>query len=91
LEQALEWFNLACRDVLADADPELTAATLIARMELLGRARVRKALGLAPDTLDKRIGEEHTDFVNRMNRFAARDAESRQARQPAYVAGFLRA
>jgi tetratricopeptide (TPR) repeat protein len=58
LEEALTWFNIACRDVLADEDEAIIEGTLLDRIELQGRARVRAALGLAPDALDELAAEE---------------------------------
>jgi len=55
LDEALTWFNIACRDLFEDAslDPD----TVFARPELDGRARVRTALGLPPDDLDQALAE----------------------------------
>jgi hypothetical protein len=89
LEEALDWFNLACRDYLALEDPAVTTGSLMTRLELLGRARVRKALGLSPDTLDERVGKEHADFMQKLDRFPGRDDPSRKAKRPAYIAGFF--
>lgn len=51
LEEALTWFNIACRNMPTD-DGGLAEVTLFVRPELRGRRRVRQALGLQPDSLD---------------------------------------
>ncbi|WP_344437186.1 SEC-C metal-binding domain-containing protein [Actinomadura bangladeshensis] len=47
LDEALTWFTITCRDLMAD-DGELADSRLFARPELRGRQRVRRALGLPP-------------------------------------------
>ncbi|MBA9004815.1 SEC-C metal-binding domain-containing protein [Thermomonospora cellulosilytica] len=61
LEEALDWFDTACRDLGGDLD--LDPGELMGRPELQGRARVRKALGLAPDDLDRRTGTAHAELM----------------------------
>jgi hypothetical protein len=95
LEEALTWFNIACRDFLTDEDEEITETTLITlitlitRPELQGRARVRKALGLAPDALDQQVDQEHAELDWTLNRAAEHFGASSTARQPANAGSFF--
>lgn len=77
LEEALTWFNIACRDVIGDEGEEIEAETTFMRTELDGRARVRKALGLPPDALDQRVGEKRAELVSMLDEFAGHDASPR--------------
>jgi hypothetical protein len=73
LEEALTWFNIACRDLLADDGEieEIDQPALMSRLELQGRLRVREALGLPPDPLDERTREVHEQFVETIENAAA--------------------
>lgn len=73
LDEALTWFNIACRDLLADDDSEIEPGVTLVRPELDGRARVRKALGLPPDALDQRVDEQRAELTAMLDRAAARD------------------
>lgn len=73
LGEALTWFNIACRDLLADDDSEIEPGTTLVRTELDGRARVRKALGLPPDALDQRVGEQRAELTVMLDRTVGRD------------------
>ncbi|MFA1538411.1 SEC-C metal-binding domain-containing protein [Actinomadura monticuli] len=70
LEEALTWFNTACRDLMTD-DGELAEAKLFVRPELRGRQRVRQALGLPPDDLDLHTEDEQAEMVELFERAAA--------------------
>ncbi|WP_165966829.1 SEC-C domain-containing protein [Actinomadura sp. 7K507] len=70
LEEALTWFNIACRDLMAD-DEVLSETTLFARPELRGRRRVRRALGLQPDALDLRSEVQETELAELLDRAEA--------------------
>ncbi|MGH3438729.1 MAG: SEC-C metal-binding domain-containing protein [Sciscionella sp.] len=67
LDDALTWFNTACRDVDSG---EIDESAIFARPELQGRARVRRALGLPPDELDERTAHAHTDFTRMLDDLA---------------------
>jgi hypothetical protein len=67
LNDALRWFNIACRDVGGD---EIDQSTLFARHELRGRARVRQSLGLAPDALDRATTTAHVELIRALENFA---------------------
>ncbi|MFI0351055.1 SEC-C metal-binding domain-containing protein [Actinomadura sp. 9N407] len=85
LEEALTWFNIACRDLLADDGEieEIDEAALMSQLELQGRLRVREALGLPPDFLDERIGDLHGQLVDT-------DASAQpRAEQPAVAGSFF--
>jgi tetratricopeptide (TPR) repeat protein len=70
LEEALSWFNTACRDLMADGG-ELAEGTLFARPELRGRQRVRRALGLPPDALDLHTEDQQAEMAELFERAAA--------------------
>ncbi|WP_339155040.1 SEC-C metal-binding domain-containing protein [Actinomadura luteofluorescens] len=70
LEEALTWFNTACRDLIVD-DGQLGEATLFVRPELRGRRRVRRALGLPPDDLDLYTEGEQAEMADLFERAAA--------------------
>lgn len=70
LDEALTWFNIACRDLMAD-DDELAESRLFVRPELRGRQRVRRALGLPPDVLDLHTEDEQAEMAEL---FARREA-----------------
>lgn len=70
LEDALTWFNIACRDLMTDEE-QLTEARLFARPELRGRQRVRQALGLPPDTLDLQTEDKHAGVTDLLESAAA--------------------
>jgi len=70
LEEALTWFNIACRDLMAD-DGELAEAKLFARPELRGRQRVRQKLGLPPDAVDLHTEDEQAEMAELFERAAA--------------------
>lgn len=70
LEEALTWFNIACRDLMAD-DEELAGAQLFARPELRGRQRVRQALGLPPDAIDLHTEDQQAEMAELFKRAAA--------------------
>ncbi|MFG2021543.1 SEC-C metal-binding domain-containing protein [Actinomadura geliboluensis] len=70
LEEALTWFNTACRDLMAD-DGELAEAELFLRPELRGRQRVRQKLGLPPDTLDLHTEDEQAEIDELFRKAAA--------------------
>ncbi|XRQ09067.1 SEC-C metal-binding domain-containing protein [Actinomadura welshii] len=70
LEEALTWFNTACRDLMAD-DEELAEAQLFARPEMRGRQRVRQALGLPPDALDLHTEDQQAEMAELFERAAA--------------------
>ncbi|NKZ02952.1 SEC-C domain-containing protein [Actinomadura latina] len=70
LEEALTWFNTACRDLMAD-DGELAEAKLFARPELRGRQRVRQALGLPPDAIDLHTEDEQAELTELLEKAAA--------------------
>lgn len=89
LEEALTWFNIACRDLFTDEDAEITEAALITRPELQGRARVRKALGLAPDALDQQVDQEHAELVRTLDRTGEDFGSSSATRQPANAGSFF--
>ncbi|MEO3822678.1 SEC-C domain-containing protein [Actinomadura sp. B10D3] len=71
LEEALTWFNIACRDLMSD-DGELAETSLFARPELRGRRRVRRSLGLPPDALDLHGEDEPAELAELLDRAAAR-------------------
>ncbi|GAA2111341.1 SEC-C domain-containing protein [Actinomadura alba] len=85
LEDALTWFNIACRDLPPGQDEEITETALIVRSELQGRARVRKALGLPPDALDQQVTEGHAELVRTLDRAAPSSA----AGQPVNAGSFF--
>jgi SEC-C motif len=89
LEEALTWFNIACRDVLGDEGEQIEPETTFTRTELDGRARVRKALGLPPDALDQFVGEKRAELVSMLDRFARRDDTSPTAKRPAGLGSFF--
>ncbi|QKW38420.1 SEC-C domain-containing protein [Actinomadura sp. NAK00032] len=66
LEEALTWFNIACRDIVADGGE----AELFVRPGLRGRSRVRRALGLPADALDQRAEDRRSDLAGLMERAA---------------------
>ncbi|WP_149262592.1 SEC-C domain-containing protein [Actinomadura sp. K4S16] len=70
LEEALTWFNTACRDLMTD-DGELAEAKLLVRPELHGRQRVRQALGLPPDALDLHTEDQQAEMAELLERAAA--------------------
>ncbi|MFA1548254.1 SEC-C metal-binding domain-containing protein [Actinomadura chokoriensis] len=70
LEDALTWFNIACRDFLTD-DEALPENALFGRSDLLGRRRVRRALGLPPDDLDLYCEDQQAEFAELLERAAA--------------------
>lgn len=70
LEEALTWFNIACRDLMAD-DQELTEANLLARPELRGRQRVRRALRLPPDAVDLHTEDQQAELTELLDNAAA--------------------
>ncbi|WP_433179706.1 SEC-C metal-binding domain-containing protein [Actinoallomurus sp. CA-150999] len=76
LEKALTWYNVACRDFFSEAgdedEPEIGSFDL----ELAGRARVRKALGLPPDEFDRLAVDGNADMTKALNRVAQRGGPS---------------
>jgi tetratricopeptide (TPR) repeat protein len=70
LEEALTWFNVACRDLMTD-DGELAEAKLFVRPELRGRQRVRQKLGLPPDAVDLHTEDEQAEMAELFERAAA--------------------
>jgi hypothetical protein len=67
LSDALTWFDIACGDVGGD---QIDQSTLLARPELRGRTRVRQALGLAPDALDRASATAHAELIRTIEDFA---------------------
>ncbi|SNR25919.1 SEC-C domain-containing protein [Actinomadura mexicana] len=63
LEEALTWFNVACRDLLADETQASDEISLFTLSRLRGRQRVRRALGLPPDSLDSSVEEGVADLL----------------------------
>lgn len=78
LREALDWYDLACREHFA-----LEAQDSMPPLELLGRARVRKVLGLPPDAFDEQIGQQRADLLDRLDRLPSR------AERPLRAAGFF--
>jgi hypothetical protein len=76
LNEALSWFNTACRDFLADPDRDIEPEIGLVDTELDGRARVRKALGLPPDALDRRVADKRAELTTVLDRIARRDTAS---------------
>ncbi|MFE9328642.1 hypothetical protein ACFYOW_47755 [Nocardia sp. NPDC006982] len=70
LDDALTWFNIACRDVTAD--DKVDEAIVFTRPELRGRTRVRHQLGLTPDELDRRTTGAVADLIRTLDDFADR-------------------
>ncbi|GAB2812062.1 hypothetical protein GCM10022221_06970 [Actinocorallia aurea] len=64
LEEALVWFNLSCREFLALDEEELADVDLYSGYDLVGRARVRAALGLPPDTADRRVTTDGSELMD---------------------------
>ncbi len=89
LEEALTWFNIACRDVLGDEGEQIEPETTMTRTELDGRARVRKALGLPPDVLDQRVGENRAELISMLDRFASHADTSPTAERRAGLGSFF--
>jgi hypothetical protein len=76
MEEALTWFNIACRDLLGDEGELIEPETLFTRTELDGRARVRRALDMPPDALDRRVEDKRIELATMLDRLAAHDADS---------------
>ncbi|MEV5704686.1 SEC-C domain-containing protein [Actinoallomurus sp. NPDC052274] len=76
LNDALTWYNLACRDFLADSVEEDEPEIGFADTELDGRARVRKALGLPPDALDRRVADKRAEIGRMFDSLARRGNSS---------------
>jgi hypothetical protein len=72
LDKALTWYNVACRDFLTDAGEEGEPEIGFLDLEVTGRARVRKALGLPPDELDRRAADRNAEMTKALNRIARR-------------------
>ncbi|ROO82958.1 SEC-C motif-containing protein [Actinocorallia herbida] len=72
--EALTWFNMACREVLALDEDALADVDVFSGFELVGRARVRAALGLPPDTADLAVSRNRARLNDRTD---APDADGR--------------
>ncbi|MFL6052563.1 MAG: SEC-C metal-binding domain-containing protein [Actinoallomurus sp.] len=76
LQEALTWYNVACRDFLTDSVDETEPEIEFIHTEVDGRARVRKALGLPPDALDRGIAGKRAEFAKTIDRLARRGTSS---------------
>lgn len=74
LDEALSWYNISCRDFLTDPDQDSEPEIGFVDTELDGRARVREALGLPPDELDRRVADKRAEMATMLDRFARRGA-----------------
>ncbi|WP_067793690.1 SEC-C domain-containing protein [Actinomadura formosensis] len=71
LEEALTWFNIACRDLLAGDAEEPADLLLFTRPELQGRQRVRRALGLPSDPVDLSVDEGEDRLTDTLDQVAS--------------------
>jgi hypothetical protein len=87
LEEALTWYNIACRPFFTgsgeDGEPEIGLMST----EVDGRARVRKALGLPLDDLDRRAAGKRTELDKALGRVVRRGAVSHS--RPAVLGSFF--
>lgn len=86
LDEALTWFNIACRDLLLDEDGELPPG-IAPPIELDGRARVRRALGLPPDDLDEWVAEQRAELRSTLDHAEA--SEDGSPERPAGLGSFF--
>ncbi|GAA3722948.1 hypothetical protein GCM10022205_03400 [Spinactinospora alkalitolerans] len=91
-KEALVWFEVAIGVVDATEFGGFDAGTLIASPEYNGRVRIRRALGMPEDELDRAVVRKREEFAELFDRFQEETGQARRREDPIYLfAAFVRA